>query len=156
MQYSSNGGFGGLRPSFIRAQDAPTSHITLDEVKRHLGIFSTEFDAELTAIANAASEYANNILGETVADTTYVAYYRGADQRLLMGHKFVTSLAGVTYYDTTNTLTVLVEGTDFVLDQTSEYPSIVIMTPNIAISNDFENPVEIPVSYTHLTLPTKA
>ena len=143
MQYSRNGGFGGLRPSFIRAQDAPTSHITLDEVKRHLGIFSTEFDAELTAIANAASEYANNILGETVADTTYVAYYAGADQRLLMGHKFVTSLAGVTYYDTTNTLTVLVEGTDFVLDQTSEYPSIVIMTPNIATSSDFENPVEI-------------
>ena len=143
MQYSRNGGFNGLPPSFIRAQDAPTSHITLDEVKRHLGIFSTEFDTELTAIANAASEYANNILGETVADTTFVAYYARVDQRLLMGHKFVTALAGVTYYDSNNVVTPLLEGTDFVLDQTTEYPSIVVITPNIATSNDFENPVEI-------------
>ena len=143
MQYSSNGGFGSISPTFIRAQDAPTSHITLDEVRRHLGIFSSEFDAELTAIANAASEYANNILGETVADTTYVAYYRGAERRLLMGHKFVTALAGVTYYDTTNTVQALVEGTDFILDQTTEYPSIVVISPNISVSPDFENPVEV-------------
>ena len=143
MQYSRYGGYGPIRPSFFRALDAPTSHITLDEVKRHLGIFSTEFDAELTAIANAASEYANNILGETVADTTYVAYYRGADRRLLMGHKFITALAGVTYYNTDNLVTPLLEGTDFILDQTTEYPSIVLMSPNITTSADFENPVEI-------------
>ena len=139
MQYSLE----GLTPSFFRALDAPTSHITLDEVKRHLGIFSTEFDAELTAIANAASEYANNILGETVADTTYVAYYSGIQQRLLMGHKFITALAGVTYYDTNNLVTPLLEGTDFVLDQTAEYPTIVIISTNLSTSSDFENPVEI-------------
>ena len=60
-----------------------------------------------------------------------------------MGHKFVTALAGVTYYNTDNLVTALLEGTDFVLDQTSEYPSIVLMSPNITVSSDFENPVEI-------------
>ena len=75
MQYSSYGGLEGLRPSFYRALDAPTSHITLDEVKQHLGIFSAEFDTELTRIINAASEFSNNVLGEVVADTTFQAFY---------------------------------------------------------------------------------
>ena len=132
-----------LYPAFIRAQDAPTSHITLDEVKQHLGIFSTEFDTELTAIAAASSEYVNNILGEEVANRTFVAYYEGLEQRLLFGHKFVDALIGVTYYNTDNVVTALTQGTDFILDTTSEFPSVVIISTNIAVSSDFQNPVEI-------------
>ena len=142
MQYSRNGGIGPVRPSFIRALDAPTSHITLDEVKQHLGLFSTEFDTELTRIINAASEWVNNILGEVVGDTTFQAFYPQASGRLLLGHKFVTSVISVTYFDTDNVITA-VPATDYIFDVTSEYPSVVFTSGNRSTSANYDNPVDI-------------
>ena len=142
MQYSSYGGLEGLRPSFYRALDAPTSHITLDEVKQHLGIFSAEFDTELTRIINAASEFSNNVLGEVVADTTFQAFYSRLNERLFLGHKFVTSLSSVSYFDATGTLTT-VPATDYVFDVTSEYPSVVFTSGSRSTSPNHRNPVDI-------------
>ena len=138
MQYSLE----GLTPSFFRALDAPTSHITLDEVKQHLGLFSTEFDIELTRIINAASEWVNNILGETVGDTTFQAFYSRLNERLFLPHKFVTTLSSVSYFDTTGTLTA-VPATDYVFDVTSEYPSVVFTGGNRSTSANHRNPVDI-------------
>ena len=142
MQYSRYGGYGPIRPSFFRALDAPTSHITLDEVKQHLGIFSAEFDTELTRIINAASEYVNNILGETVGDTTFQAFYPQASGRLLLGHRFVTTLTSVTYFNTENMLTT-VPATDYIFDTTGDFPSVVFTSGTRSVSADYENPVDI-------------
>ena len=142
MQYSSYGGFEGLRPTFYRALDAPTSHITLDEVKQHLGIFSAEFDTELTRIINAASEWCNNILGEVVADTTFQAFYSGLSERLFLAHKFVTTLIGVSYFDATGAFTA-VPTTDYIFDGTSEYPSIVFISGSRSTSPNHRNPVDV-------------
>ena len=142
MQYSSYSGLSGLRPTFYRALDAPTSHITLDEVKQHLGIFSAEFDVELTRIINAASEWSNDILGEVVGDTTFQAFYSQLDGRLFLGHKFVTTVISVTYFDASGNFTA-VDAADYVFDVTSEYPSIVITAGSRSTSPNHRNPVDI-------------
>ena len=61
---------------------------------------------------------------------------------MFLGHKFVTSLSSVSYFDATGTLTT-VPATDYVFDVTSEYPSVVFTSGSRSTSPNHRNPVDI-------------
>lgn len=120
---------------------ATTAPVTLADAKTHLSLFDdTTFDDHLENLIVAASEYANQIIGEYFVLTEIKASYKQWQTRLALPHKFIDEITSVSYYNASDVLTEFLEA-DYIFDNSGRDKSIVFTGSSPSLSKNYENKV---------------
>ena len=136
-----------MLPNAYRVTGANTTPlVTLAELKDHLFVYHTDYDAYLTRLLLAGQQAAENFIGEYIGGTDIQASWSDFSD-LTLPHRQVADINSVTYLDIDNAL-VVVPASDYVFDQTG-YNPVVRATrasggwPSSTLSVDYANPITV-------------
>ena len=136
-----------MLPNAYRVTDANTTPlVTLAELKEHLFVYHSDYDAYLTRLLLAGQQAAEIYIGEYIGATDIQASWSSFGD-LTLPHRQVASVNSVTYLDRDNTL-VVIPSTNYVLDQTGTNPVVRATRASggwqpTSLSSDYANPVTV-------------
>ena len=136
-----------MLPNAYRVTGANTTPlVTLAELKDHLFVYHTDYDAYLTRLLLAGQQAAENFIGEYLGGTDIQASWAEFGD-LTIPHRQIASVNSVSYLDIDNTF-VTIPTTDYVVDQTGDRPVVRATRasggwPSTTLSVDYSNPVTV-------------
>ena len=138
----------------VQTTPANAGVVTLDEVKRHLNIFSTDktYDDYLNSLVLAADTHASNIIGQSISTKEYTDYFTGWDSRLVLSATYVDGTPAITYFDDADA-TKTVATVDYIVDRSAMDKAIVFKkdkTPTAALSKLYGNSISVKYKSTYI------
>lgn len=108
--------------ALTRTSDAATEPVSRDEAKAHLRVTATDEHDLIDALIVAARQQAEEFTGRAfITQTWKLELDAWPDSGVIeLPRSPISSLSSVKYYNTSGTLTTLVDGTDYQKDITSE------------------------------------
>ena len=136
-----------MLPNAYRVTGANTTPlVTLAELKDHLFVYHTDYDAYLTRLLLAGQNAAETFIGEFIGGTDIQASWSSFGD-LTLPHRQVASVNSVSYLDNDNTFTTI-PSANYVLDQTGDNPVVRATRASggwqpTSLSSDYANPVTV-------------
>jgi uncharacterized phiE125 gp8 family phage protein len=109
------------------------SAVTLTEAKAHLNITNSYDDTMITSLCMAASKLCEEWTWRAFVDSDFLLYLSEIPVEFYICKCPINTITSVKYYDTSEVLTTLVNGTDYIIGLESE-PAVLrfLTSPNLS------------------------